>query len=323
MARYRDETRPKTQYCLFRTYRTDDAGDPDVLEPNPQSTLLSEAFAATAAMKGCLYPFKLKLYPGDFGSDTFRGCFTNATTPALDQISRLSSYHGQDFRVSTLVNIAPPVPSPADLYKIKHQGSWASVSSKSSNDSTNSGRHSEAASDQSKNRFFRRKARSSSRGLNHAVVEKADSNAFGNSLNPITNEGRNGRATSLDARTNSRERRSWNWRDLPVVRRSFRAQKYAEIQRSLQEDRNDHVKETQIRLQQMNPDALYVPLTPNNAPEKTALNDASALPEAQSNIDEYLSMPEIQERLKTAAVRILKYYGTNESSFLRSGPSIS
>lgn len=310
------------QDCLFKTYRTDHAGDPQILEPNPEETRLSEAFAATAAMKGCLYPFKLKLYGGEFGSDTFRGCFTNATTPALNQISKLSAHTGPHFQISALVNIAPPVPSPADLYKIKHQGSWASVSSKSSRGSTNSERDSETTGRKLHLKIFRRKARSSSRGLNHTVVDNVDSNGNGNSLKPNTNEGRNVRASSVDTRTTHREKKRWNWREFPVVRWSFRSQKYKEIQMDLQQDRDEHVRETRDRLQQMDPEALYVPLAPTNAPEKTALNDASALPEAQSKIDDYLRRPGVQESLTEAAVRILEMYGRKESS-TQPGPGIS
>lgn len=316
VARYRDPSRPELQYCLFRTYRAESAGDPNILYPDPETTLLSDAFAGTAAMKGCLYPFKLSSQKGAFGSDTFRGCFTNATTPALNQMSRLSTYHRQNCRVSALVNIAPPVPSPADLYNIKHHGSWASVSSKSSNssnDSTNPERDSEMLGEKSTRRFFRRKARSSSRGPNGTVSIGSE-----NTLRPTSDggrNGRNGRAISLDARNDSKERRkSLNWREFPVIRRSFRVQKYAEVQKSLQEDRNDHVRETEGRLRRMDPQALYVPLAPSHAPERTALNDASALPEAQSNIDEYLRRQDVQESLTKAAAHILRPYGADEPS---------
>ena len=63
----------------------------------------------------------------------------------------------------------------------------------------------------------------------------------------------------------------------------------------------------------MDPNALYVPLAPTNSPDKTALNDASALPEAQANIDEYLTTQKVQEDLETAAEHILKSYGKNKS----------
>lgn len=296
------------QNCIFRTYRADGVEDPNILYPDPETTLLSDAFAGTAAMKGCLYPFKLAPHNGDFGSDTFRGCFTNATTQALDQMSRLSKHQGQNCRVSALVNIAPPVPSPADLYKIKHQGSWASVSSKSSNGSNNSEHDSEMPGRKESRGIFS-KARSSFRRLNGTVVDKGDSSGSGNALMLTTHggiNGRNSRATPLDSKIDSeKDRRALNWREFPIIRRSFRAQKYEDMQKSLQKDRMEHVEKTKVRLQKIDPDSLYVPLAPTNAPEKTALNDASALPEAHSNIDEYLKMAEVQEKLKKAAAHIL------------------
>lgn len=308
------------QNCIFRTYRADGVKDPNILYPDPETTLLSDAFAGTAAMKGCLYPFKLAPHSGDFGSDTFRGCFTNATTHALDQMSRLSEHQGQNCRVSALVNIAPPVPSAADLYKIKHQGSWASVSSKSSNGSNNSERDSEIRGGKENRGLFRRQARSRSPRLNCTVVDNGNSNGSGNALIPITDSGTNGRnrSTSLNPRTDSRKnRRVWKWREFPIIRRSFRTQKYEDMQKSLQKDRMEHVKETKVRLQKIDPDALYVPLAPTNAPEKTALNDASTLPKARSNIDEYLKVPEVQEKLAKAAAHILRSYGANEASTAR------
>lgn len=304
------------KHCVFRTYR-DGAGDPHILYPDPETTLLSDAFAGTAAMKGCLYPFKLASHNGDFGSDTFRGCFTNATTPALDQMSRLSTYHEQRCRVSALVNIAPPVPNPRDLYKIKHQGSWASVSSKSSSGSTNFDRDSDRLGGNQNEGFFKRKARSISRGLHKGRADGSE-----DTLKTDTDSGmnsRNGRATSLDARSDSKKGgRPWNWREFPVIKRQFRVQKYEEVQRTLQDDRNDHVEETRKRLGQMNPEALYIPLAPRTAPEKTALNDTSALDEAQSSIDQYLKTPDVKEKLGKAAVRILKPDGANEPYIVRS-----
>lgn len=304
------------EHCVFRTYRADGAGDPHILYPDPETTLLSDAFAGTAAMKGCLYPFKLASHHGNFGSDTFRGCFTNATTTALDQMFRLSTNREQKCRVSALVNIAPPVPNPRDLYKIKHQGSWASTSSKSSNGSTNLDRDSDRLGGNQKEGFLKRKARSISRGLIRGRSDGSEA-----TLNPVTENGmnsRNGRATSLDARSDSKARRPGNWRKLPVIRLQFRVQKYEEVQRTLQVDRNNHVEETRKRLGQMDREALYIPLAPRTAPEKTALNDASALDEAQSSIDRYLKTPDVKDKLAKAAVRILKPDGANEPTIERS-----
>lgn len=280
--------------------------------PDPEQTLLSDAFAGTAAMKGCLYPFKLSSHRGSFGSDTFHGCFTNATTPALGELDKCAKDRGQNVRVSVLVNIAPPVPSPADLYKIKHSGSWASASSKSSTESTDSKRRSGMAAIKQNTTFFRRKAKKSD---NDPPSDRTRSNNKKNISNAMSDKGIDGSdgitVPSGGQFDSGKRKKPAKWRDLPVVRRSFRVQKYAEIQMSLQRDRNQHVEDTKLRLHQMDPQALYVPLAPDNAPDKTALNDASALPEVQGNIDEFLGRPEIQEKIINAAARILENYKSN------------
>ena len=158
----------------------------------------------------------------------------------------------------------------------------------------------------SKNRGFLRRKLNNGRDVNDSE----------NTLQASTHSGTDGGRgrVSVDAKNELRERRgSSKWREFPFVRRAFRKQKYAQIQRDLQEARDQHVSETRTRLEQMDPNALYVPLAPTNSPDKTALNDASALPEAQANIDEYLTTQKVQEDLETAAEHILKSYGKNKS----------
>jgi hypothetical protein len=102
---------------------------------------ISDAFCATGAKRGFLYPCKLRLEDGltmRFGDETFTNCLTNATPIVLDEVTRI---YGNEARISVIVNIGSGVPHEEDLRKIhslSRRLSWESTSSKSSNGSNGS-----------------------------------------------------------------------------------------------------------------------------------------------------------------------------------------
>src|SRR5947209_1926486 len=105
------KTGQKTQYQIFRTYRTEQDGEAR-LGPDPAKCTIAEAFASTSAAKYIFDSFSVSNVK--FSDNGFPDPH-NITDLAIDEAQSIC---GRDWPMSVIVNIGPGIPTRGDVRKL-------------------------------------------------------------------------------------------------------------------------------------------------------------------------------------------------------------
>ncbi|KAH0537759.1 hypothetical protein FGG08_005507 [Glutinoglossum americanum] len=295
--------------CLFRTYhdKSEDSG----MNPNPSTTLISDAFSATSAKRGFLYPCRLESGGGTsvkFGDKAFPNCLTNATVIALDEAIRV---YGEGVEFSTVINIGPGLPPVEDLDKIHSmvtkRFSWGSTSSKRSKSSKSS-----QSSNDSKDSKGSKSSKSSGGSIAASLRKILDlqrrQSGDEEKIKGETSTSEQSSPSDGTASCTSPPKRQYSPQPSPPIhnRHYFLCctpkPNPTDLHRQLEAKRFADREEISNRI-----NGIYVRLGPENAPKDIVINDVVGMaPEgAQKMALEYLEVEEVRERIAGLAKRIL------------------